>query len=131
MKRKKISSFAAMYILTGLFLILFQFYSIGSEMYTISASNRVFDELQADIDQLKKERREKETTLHIRSTPEYADRFKKENHDIYQEGEIVLILPPEEKEKDEFENLSPLEIERELQRRKPIEQQWKDVFFHS
>jgi len=129
MHQKKISSFSAFYILFGLSLILWQFYSIGQEMYTISASNQLFEEREAEILLLQQKKLEKEKTLKIRSTKEYADRFQKENYDVYQKGEIVLILPPQEKKDDEFENLSPLEIEFELQKRKPIPEQWKNVFF--
>lgn len=129
MQQKQLSSFSAFYIVTGLSLILWQFYSIGEEMYTISASNQIFSELEDEIILLKEKKREKAKTREIRSTEQYRDRFNKENHDIYQEGEIVLILPPLLKEDDIFENLSPLEIEFELQKRKPIPEQWKEVFF--
>jgi len=129
MQQKQLSSFSTFYIITGLSLILWQFYSIGEEMYTISASNQIFSELEDEIILLKEKKREKAKTREIRSTEQYRDRFNKENHDIYQEGEIVIILPPLLKEDDIFENLSPLEIEFELQKRKPIPEQWKEVFF--
>ncbi len=128
MRKNTLSSFSALYITTGFALILWQFYSIGNEMYTINVSNQIFLELEKEIELLQEKKNQYTKLRKIRSTPQYEDSFKKENYDLYQEGEIVLILPPKEKENNEFDNLSPLEIEQELQKRKPIEEQWKDIF---
>jgi hypothetical protein len=127
--KKKISSFSTLYIITGLSLILFQFYYIGSEIYMITSSNKVFEEAREELVFLREKKEEKEKIKTIRSTPQYKDRFQKENYDIYQEGEIVLILPPEKEEVDPYDDLTPLEIEWEEQKKKPIPQQWKDLFF--
>lgn len=127
--KKKVSSFSAFYIVLGMTLIVFQFYFIGNEMYKISASNKVFSELKDELELLQIKKEEKEKQQEIRSTPEYFDRFQKENYDIYKEGEIVLILPPLEKEEDPFSNLTPHELELELKKNKSIQQQWREVFF--
>ncbi len=127
--KKRLSSFSAIYIIIGMILILFQFYFIGSEMYKINSSNKIFEEIKKELLSLQEKRDEKQKQKEIRSTPEYQDRFLKENFDIYKKGEIVLILPPEEKEKDAYENLTPSELELELRKKNPIDQQWREIFF--
>lgn len=128
MQRKTISSFAAAYIVIGLLGVIILLYSIGREVYKVTTQNLIFTEKEAELEKLKVQIEELEKTFSIRSTPEYKQRFRKENFDIYENGEIVLILPPEEKT-NEFVGLTPEQIQAEIDKKKPIINQWKDVFF--
>lgn len=129
MQKKEISSFSATYIIIGLLAILFLLYFIGVTMYSVRSQNDIFEEKKYENQRLVLKREELKKVKAIRSTPQYKDRFDKENFNLYQKGEIVFVLPPQEEESDEFAGLTAEQIAQELEKKSPIIEQWKNIFW--
>ncbi len=124
MKEKKISSFATVYIIGGMFYILFLFYYIGTEIHRVNLSEKIITEKQAEKELLISLRDKRFKTKQIMLTKEYQDRRKKEIKGELNNGEKEYLVILKKKE-DSFLT-SP---ESQIYWKQPIVEEWKEVFF--
>lgn len=119
------------FILTGLFLVLFLLYNIGRILYEKHSFQILFEDLQAENTRLEGENKDLEKQVILRQTKEYLDRFAKENFDLLNPGEKRIVLPVETPSLDgkKLKALPPSLLLKELEKKKPIREQWWDVFF--
>jgi cell division protein FtsB len=121
----------AIFIIIGLSFVLFLLYSIGESLYKKHSFQILFDDLQKENERLKAENESLEQQVILRQTKEYLDRFAKENFDLLNPGEKRLVLPIETPDLSDTKTLNALPqslLLKELQKRKPIREQWWDVF---
>jgi len=117
------------FIFLGLSFTLFLLYLIGTEVYKVHSLEKVFQELAEENNRLADQNNTLEEESVIRQTLEYIDRFAKENQERLNEGEIEIILPKEENKEEEFKGLSDAELFLEIKKKRPVREQWIEIFF--
>ena len=122
----------ALFIIMGLSFILFLLYNIGNALYEKHSFQIIFDDLQKENKNIEEQNENLEKQVILRQTKEYLDRFAKENFDLLNPGEKRIVLPLETPQTSNEESLNILPhsiLLKELEKRKPIREQWWDIFW--
>jgi len=109
-------------------LFLVATFSIIRSIYVLLGKSNTIDEARAKVAQLEREQVELIELQKKVNSPEFVEREARDRLGLAKEGEVVVVLPPE----DVLRKLAPPEEkEPEYAQENPIWKQWVRMFFWS
>ena len=124
MSKKKVSSFATVYIIGGMLYILFLFYYIATEIHRVNSSELIIVEKEEEKKLLIAVRDKRLKKKQIMLTPQYQDRRNKEIKGILNDGEKEYLVIIQKKEESILSD-----PESQIYWQRPVIEEWKDIFF--
>lgn len=105
---QKPKPFTAQLIIIGGFILFFYvFFALATQIYRDYRLEKHIGEFEGRIKELAQLARQKPKDVDYFSSPEYKDRYAKENLNLLNPGERVIVIPEEEQNVVKGETLDP------------------------
>jgi cell division protein FtsB len=95
MLREKSFTFQ-LFVIGGFFFFFYMFFALAISIYEDYTLESEIEEFQEEIDQLESLSKRKPEDLAYLNSDEYKDRYAKENFNLLNPGEKLIVLPEEE-----------------------------------